>query len=89
MPNIFYRYKNKWVTLGTLCGRVKKHPGKAKILASVIVETKQGQEVKIVFVRHRQKEPGRLSMSTKTNLPDKKIVRIYGKRWDIEVFSSK
>jgi len=25
-------------------------------------------------------------MSTKTDLPDKEIVRIYGKRWDIEVF---
>lgn len=86
MPTIFYRYKNSWVKLSTLYSRVKKRPGKAKILASVIVETKHEQKVKIVFVRHRHKRDWLAILSTDINLPDKEIVRIYGKRWDIEVF---
>jgi len=86
MPKVFYRYKNSWMTLGTLYSRLKKRPGKAKILASVIVETRQGQEVKIVFVRHRHKRDWLAILSTKTDMPDEEIVRIYGKRWDIEVF---
>ena len=86
MPTIFYRYKNSWIRLSTLYSRIKKRPGKAKILASVVVETKQGQKVKIVFVRHRHKRDWLAILSTKIDLPDKEVVRIYGKRWDIEVF---
>jgi hypothetical protein len=86
MPQIFYRYQGKWITLGTLYSRLQKRPGKAKILASVIVETKHEQKVKIVFVRHRHKRDWLAILSTETNLTDNEIIRIYGKRWDIEVF---
>jgi hypothetical protein len=86
MDKVFYRFQGKWITLGTLYSRLKKRPGKAKILASVIVETKQQQKVKIVFVRHRHKRDWLAIVSTDTKLPDSEIVCIYGKRWDIEVF---
>ena len=81
MPKVFYNHLGQWVTLGKLYSRIKKRPGKAKILGSVVVETKQQQKVKIVFVRHRL-----AIISTKIDLADEDIVRIYGKRWDIEVF---
>lgn len=52
-----------------------------------MVETKQGQEVKIVFVRNRNKKRQWLAIiSTDTSLANDDIVRVYGKRWDIEVF---
>ena len=86
MPKVFYRHQGQWVTLGALYSRIRKRPGKAKILASVIVETKHEQKMKIVFVRHRHKRDWLAIVSTKVDLPDKEIVRIYGKRWDIEVF---
>ena len=86
MPNVFYRHQDHWVTLGDLYRRIKKRPGKAHILASVIVETKQKQKVKIVFVRHHHKRDWLAILSTRIDLPAKEIVRIYGKRWDIEVF---
>jgi len=86
MPKVFYRHNGEWVTLGTLYTRIKKRPGKARILASVVVETKQSQKVKIVFVRHINKRDWLAILSTKIDLADKEIVRIYGKRWDIEVF---
>jgi len=87
MPTIFYRHKGQWVKLSKLYSLLRKRPGKAKILTSVVTETKKGQKVKIVFVRHRHKKRQWLAiLSTKVDLPDEEIVRIYGKRWDIEVF---
>jgi len=86
MPKVFYRHQDQWVTLGKLYTKIKKRPGKARILASVVVETKQEQKVKIVFVRHRHKRDWLAIFSTKIDLCAEGIVRIYGKRWDIEVF---
>jgi hypothetical protein len=82
----FYRYQNVNVRLGELYRRVKKRPGKAKVIASVIVPMKNGPLVKIVFVRNRNGRGWLALLSTDTDLPDEEIIRIYGKRWDIEVF---
>lgn len=87
MPTILYRHKGKWVRLSKLYSLLRKRPGKAKILTSAVVETKEGQRVKIVFVRNRNKKRQWLGIvSTDVTLPDDEVVRIYGKRWDIEVF---
>lgn len=85
MHRVFYKYEGQWYTLGRLYGVLKKRPGRARILASVVVETKQGQRVRIVFVRHRHKRDWLAVLSTKVDLPDGEVIRIYGKRWDIEV----
>lgn len=86
MPTILYRHQGKVLRLSRLYSKLKKRRGKAKITASVIVETTRGQEIKIVFVRHRVKRHWLAIISTKVDLADEEIVRIYGKRWDIEVF---
>ena len=87
LPTILYQYKGKRVRLSKLYSMLRKRPGKAKILTSVLVETREGQQVKIVFVRNRNKKRQWLGIvSTDVTLPDEEIVRIYGKRWDIEVF---
>lgn len=86
MPKVFYRHRGQWLTLGRLFAKLKKRPGKARILASVVVATKKEQKVRIVFVRHRHKRQWLAILSTKIDLADEEIVRIYGKRWDIEVF---
>jgi hypothetical protein len=86
MPKVFYRYQGQWLTLGRLFAKLKERPGKAKIQASVVVDTKKGQKVKVVFVRHRHNRGWLAILSTKIDLADKEIVRIYGKRWDIELF---
>jgi IS4 transposase len=41
---------------------------------------------KLVFVRDRRKKDWLALLSTDVCLPNEDIVRIYGKRWDIEVF---
>jgi hypothetical protein len=86
MPKVFYWRQGQWLTLGRVFAALKKRPGKARILASVVVKTKKDQNVKIVFVRHRHKRQWLAVLSTKVDLADEEIVRIYGKRRDIEVF---
>ena len=86
LPKVFYRHDGQWLTLGRVFDKLKKRPGRARILASTVVETKKEQQVKIVFVRHRQKRQWLAILSTRIDLADEEIVRIYGKRWDIEVF---
>ena len=86
MPNNLYRHQNVHMRLGEIYQRVKKKAGKAKILADVLVETKDGLPVKIIFVRHRQKRGWLAILSTDIELTAEEVVQIYGKRWDIEVF---
>jgi len=92
MPKIFYLYQGKKFNLKELYSQVKKRRGKAKILASVIVDIgsqKEGWNVpaKVVFVRDRNRSKQWLAiLTTDIDLSDEEVVRIYSKRWDIEVF---
>lgn len=86
MTSNFYRYQNDQLRLGKLYQRMKKRPGKARILASVVLPMVNGPLVKVVFVRNRNGRGWLALLSTDTTLPDEEIIRIYGKRWDIEVF---
>ena len=46
----------------------------------------QGLALKVVFVRHREhKKQWVALLSTDTQLAEMEIVRLYGRRWDIEV----
>lgn len=92
LPKVNYIYKGERLNLKTLYSRLRKKPGKAKILTSAIViigQDKQNRDVqaKIIFVRDRNRSKKWLALlSTDVELADEEIVRIYGKRWDIEVF---
>ena len=85
-PKIHYSYDGHQMDLMAIYRRLKKRRGRAKIKASTIVTLKDGLNVKLLFVRDRRKEDWLALMSTDLELPDEDIVRIYGKRWDIEVF---
>lgn len=57
------------------------------ILRSINTTMVNGVAVKVVFVRNRNKKSDWLAiLSTDCTLTEKEIVRIYGMRWDIEVF---
>jgi hypothetical protein len=85
-PKIFYRYNGHAMDLMAIYKKLKKRRGRAKILASTLVELKDGQKAKLVFVRDRRKKDWLALLSTDISFPDADIIRIYGKRWDIEVF---
>src|SRR5699024_4498860 len=57
------------------------------ILRSIHTTMTNGVDVKIVFVRNRNKKSEWLAiLSTDCTLTEQEIIRIYGMRWDIEVF---
>lgn len=90
MKTIFYYQSGESFTLSQLYKKTKKRRGKAAIKGSQIVDIKhadQSIKAKIVFVKNRNKKREWLAiLSTDVQLTDEEIVRIYGKRWDIEVF---
>ena len=92
MYRVYYTYKGKKLNLKQLYNHVKKASGKKQVAASVIVglgHDKNGQEIKakIVFVRNNKDKSKWIALlSTDISLDDEEIIRIYGKRWDIEVF---
>lgn len=92
LKTLHYLYDGKKVTLPQLYGLLTKRRGRAKILASVVVgigNDENGNEVqaKIVFVRDRQRSKQWLALlCTDITMADEEVVRLYGKRWDIEVF---
>ncbi|WP_084511531.1 IS4 family transposase [Desulfatibacillum aliphaticivorans] len=85
-PNVKYGFDGESLCLKDIYKKLKKRPGRAKILASVQATLKGGLVVKLVFVRDRRKKDWLALLSTDLELEDKEVVRIYGKRWDIEVF---
>jgi hypothetical protein len=92
VPKVRYEYEGRRLNLKELYATLRKRRGRAKILASVIVTIGQDAEgtpvpVKIVFVRDRNRSSQWLALlSTDTSLSDDEVIRIYGKRWDIETF---
>ena len=81
-----YLYKGKKYTLHEL-KRMVRFEGARNIFGSLVVTTKTGIPVKIVFVRNRNKKSECLYLlSTDVSLSDTEIVRIYGNRWSIECF---
>ena len=59
----------------------------SNILGSVLVTTKNGLPVKLVYVKNRNNKKEWLTiLCTDLSLSDQEVVRIYGNRWNIEVF---
>jgi hypothetical protein len=92
LHRVYYQYQGKYMNLNDLYASVKKKRGRAKILASIVVGIGKDQagepvKAKIIFVRDRNRSRQWLALlSTDLDLQDEEIVRIYGKRWNIEVF---
>lgn len=81
-----YHYCGKTYTLKEL-KRLLPQNVVSNIIGSIIVTTKNGLHVKLVYVRNRNKKSEWLSiLSTDLSLSDQEIIRIYGNRWGIEVF---
>lgn len=78
------------MTLTSIYKKNKKKRGRSKYLLSVMIEVvKDGGVIpaKVVYVRNRNKKKDCLCLiSTDISLNEEEIIRIYGKRWDTEVF---
>ena len=85
-PTWYYEYDGKKLRLSDLYGKLKKKRGKAKIKASVLVTLPDGNKARIIFVPCDKKRGWLAILSTDISIADEEIIRLYGKRWDIEVF---
>ena len=89
-PKMFFRYQDENLPLTKIYQLNKKRRGRSKYLLSVIVDVIKDDKVipaKIVYVRNRNKRSEYLCLiSTNIDLNEEEIIRIYGKRWIIEVF---
>jgi hypothetical protein len=86
---IFYEFEGQSLPLSKIYRKLRKRRGRAKIKGSVTVGIGEGKQAKLVFVRRRNRTEGTkwlALLSTDLSQPDEEVVRIYGKRWDIEVF---
>jgi hypothetical protein len=85
-PKVFYGFQGHRLSVLDIYRRLKKRRGRAKILAGATISLDDNTPARLVFVRDRRKSDWLVILSTDTQLSDADIVRIYGKRWDIEVF---
>ena len=89
-PKMFFRYNGEDMPLTTIYSKNKKRRGRSRYLLSVKVDVvKDGKIIpaKVVYVRNKNKRNEYLCLiSTDISLSEDEIIRIYGKRWDIEVF---
>ena len=88
---VFYEYEGKRMNVKQIFGMCKKRRGRSKYLLSVNVNIslKNGETLpaKIICVRNRNKKKDWIAfICTDTNLSEEETLRVYGKRWDVEVF---
>lgn len=90
---INYEYNGKRQNIKQIYNSCKKRRGRSRYLLSVSVKVGQDQkdgrsvDARIVCVRNRANRKDWLALiCTDMSLSEEEIIRIYGKRWDIEVF---
>ena len=85
-----YLYDGQKLNVKEIYSRNKKRRGCSRYLLSVSVDIeKDGESIpaKLVYVRNKSRRRDWLVLvSTDTGLSEEEIIRVYGKRWDIEVF---
>lgn len=89
VKNLKQRYlvNGERVSLKELYRLAEPASGNKSILRSIHTTQANGVPVKVVFVRNRNKKSDWLAiLSTDCTLSEQEIIRIYGMRWDIEVF---
>ena len=88
---IHYRYNGEMLSSVAIYRRNRKRCGRSRYLLSVEAEIVGSDEavlpVRLVYVRKRGKRKEYLVLlSTDMSLTEEEIIRVYGKRWQIEVF---
>ena len=85
-----YLYNGEKLNVKEIYSRNRKRRGRSRYLLSVPVTVeKDGESIpaKFVYVRNKSRRKDWLVLvSTDTELSEEEIIRVYGKRWDIEVF---
>ena len=86
---IYYEYEGEQLSIKKIYGICKKRRGRSKYLLSVNVKVGKASKIpaKVVCVRNKKNKKDWVAfICTKPELSEEEIIRIYGKRCQIEVF---
>ena len=86
---IYYEYEGKQLSINKIFGICKKRRGRSKYLLSVKVMVGKNEKIpaKIVCVRNKSNKKDWIALiCTNPDLSENEIIRLYGKRWQIEIF---
>lgn len=85
---IYYGYNGEMLSVKQIYSRNRKRRGRSKYLLSVDVTVgKEAIPAKIIYVRNKSNRKDWLAIiSTDNSITEEEAIRVYGKRWDIEVF---
>lgn len=86
---IKYEYEETKLNIRQIYAKNKKRRGRSKYLLSVNVMVGKDNPIpaKIVYVRNKANQKDWLAfLCTNPDLSEEEIIRIYGKRWQVEVF---
>ncbi len=85
-----YLYNGEKLNVKEIYSRNKKHRGRSRYLLSVLADIEKDGRIipaKFVYVRNKgNRKDWLVLVSTDTGLSEEEIIRVYGKRWDIEIF---
>ena len=86
---IYYEYEGEQLSIKKIFNICKKRRGRSKYLLSVNVMVGKDKKIpaKIVCVRNKKNKKDWIAfICTNPEISEEEIIRIYGKRWQIEVF---
>jgi len=82
---VLYNFNGRQLDVKSIYRRLSKRRGRAQILSYAMISVGDISS-KLVFVRDRREKDWLVLISTNPELSNEEIVRLYGRRWDIEVF---
>jgi hypothetical protein len=91
---IHYQYQGQWQNVKDIYKKIKLASNAKNIIGSACVKIREDKtatsdefiDARIVFVKDRRSDNWLALLCTDLSVSEEEIVRIYGKRWDIEVF---
>ena len=87
---IHYLHEGVMQDVKAIYRKYRKRRGRSKYLLSVEVAVRKGEKslpVRLIFVRNRNNRKDWLVLvTTDMRLTEEEVIRIYGKRWGIEMF---
>lgn len=89
-----YQYQGQWQNVKDIYKKIKSASNAKNIIGSACVKLREDKtatsdefiDARIVFVKDRRSDNWLALLCTDLSVSEEEIVRIYGKRWDIEVF---
>ena len=89
-PKMHYLYNGKMQPITEIYRQNRKRRGRSKYLLSVevsVIKDEDSIPARIIYVRNKNKKKDYLALiTTDMTISEEEAIRIYGKRWDIEVF---